>query len=99
MHVPLDEHLHTEECNIIIRELKRCHDENNKVKQFFGVCNQLDWAMRACTRKERLARTADNIESAKVRNEKIREKMASYGDKDWREILKEKKQKQQEEQN
>lgn len=25
MHGPLDEHLHTEECNVIIRELQRCH--------------------------------------------------------------------------
>ena len=32
MHVPLDEHLHTEECNLIIRQLKRCHEETNMVK-------------------------------------------------------------------
>ena len=25
MHGPLDEHLHSEECNVIIRELQRCH--------------------------------------------------------------------------
>jgi hypothetical protein len=45
MHVPLDEHLHTEECNVIIRQLKRCHEENSMFKQFFGQCNQLDWSV------------------------------------------------------
>ena len=43
MHVPLDEHLHTEECNEIIRALKKCHEEHSMARQFFGVCNQLDW--------------------------------------------------------
>ena len=43
MHVPLDEHLHTEECNEIIRALKSCHAEHSMARQFFGVCNQLDW--------------------------------------------------------
>ena len=33
MHVPLDEHLHTEECNLIIRQLKRCHEETSMVNQ------------------------------------------------------------------
>jgi hypothetical protein len=32
------------------RELKRCHEENSLFRQFFGVCNQLDWAMRDCTK-------------------------------------------------
>ena len=31
MHVPLDEHLHTEECNLIIRQLKKCHEETSMV--------------------------------------------------------------------
>ena len=48
MHVPLDEHLHTEECNIIIRDLKEV-------------------TMQACTRKERLARTAKNRENTNKR--------------------------------
>ena len=30
MHGPLDEHLHTEECNVIIRELQRCHQVPRK---------------------------------------------------------------------
>jgi hypothetical protein len=34
----------------LIRALKRCHEENPLYKQFFGVCNQLDWAMRDCTK-------------------------------------------------
>ena len=33
MHGPLDEHLHTEECNVIIRELQRCHQVTSKKKE------------------------------------------------------------------
>lgn len=41
MHTPLDPHLHTPECNLIIAELMRCHKETSKLSQLFGVCNQL----------------------------------------------------------
>ena len=37
MHVPLDEHLHTEECNVIIRQLKQCHDEASMVNILYRV--------------------------------------------------------------
>ena len=90
MHVPLDEHLHTEECNIIIRDLKRCHEETSLFSQFFGECNKLDWAMRACTRKERLARTAENRDSANKRQADVQKKMGELKSADWRENLREK---------
>ena len=90
MHVPLDEHLHTEECNIIIRDLKRCHEETSLFSQFFGGCNQLDWAMRACTRKERLARTAENRDNAHKRQAEVQKKMGELKSADWRENLREK---------
>ena len=90
MHVPLDEHLHTEECNIIIRELKRCHEETSLFRQFFGECNKLDWAMRDCTRQERLTKTADQLHNSKKRNADIQKKMGELKSADWRENLKEK---------
>jgi len=96
MHVPLDEHLHSDECVKIIRELHKCHEEYSLFRQFLGVCNQADWAMRDCTRGERLERTSDNLEKSKKRNEAIQEKMAQIGDKNWREVLKEQQQRKQE---
>jgi hypothetical protein len=90
MHVPLDEHLHTEECNVIIRLLHKCHQENSLGKQFFGVCNDLDTQMRACLKKERIATRDQNIKESKVRNEEIRRRMANLKSDDWRENLKEK---------
>jgi len=88
MHGPLDEHLHTEECNVIIRELQRCHQENSMFKQFFGACNQLDWAMRACTKKERLEREKEARQEAAERVSRVRNKMANLKSDDWRENMK-----------
>ena len=76
MHTPLDAHLHTPECNEIIQKLQECHAEHGKWTQFaFGVCEDLDTAMRKCTKQERRTRTKENHEISKVRNEEIRAKM------------------------
>jgi len=40
MHVPLDEHLHTEECNQIIRQLKKCHEETSMVRVAYCFATQ-----------------------------------------------------------
>jgi len=90
MHVPLDEHLHSEECNIIIRQLQACHAETSLTKQFLGECNKLDWAMRACTKKERLKLVEENRAESKERIKKVQERMATMEGKDWRENLREK---------
>ncbi|KAK7871187.1 hypothetical protein R5R35_002422, partial [Gryllus longicercus] len=52
MHPDLSEHLHTEECNILIRKLKQCHAEN-KIGRFLGVCNGADRELTKCLSKER----------------------------------------------
>ena len=43
MHVPLDEHLHSEECNIVIRQLLACHEETSMVSsELAGLDKNVD---------------------------------------------------------
>ena len=68
MHSSLKPHLHTDECNAVIAKLMKCHEEYSKVRQLFGVCNDLDVEMRRCTKKERLAQRDREIRKALQRN-------------------------------
>ena len=59
-------------------------------KQFFGECNKLDWAMRDCTKKERLQKVAENRKSSKTKNAAVQKRMGELKTDDWRSNLKEK---------
>jgi len=90
MHGPLDAHLHTEECNEIIKKLQECHEQNSKWKQFtMHTCDALDTLMRKCTKAERLRRLDEEIAKARDRNRIIGERMrkAEASGKTWRDHL------------
>ncbi|XP_013781595.1 COX assembly mitochondrial protein 2 homolog [Limulus polyphemus] len=71
MHPDLSPHLHTEECNNLIRKLKKCHEEN-KWKKFVGFCNELDSDVLRCLRKERENRRRENYEKSQAKKVKIK---------------------------
>uniref|UniRef100_T1J2A2 COX assembly mitochondrial protein n=1 Tax=Strigamia maritima TaxID=126957 RepID=T1J2A2_STRMM len=51
MHPDLSPHLHTEECNNLIRELQQCH-EQKKFTKFLGACNEANSKLLRCLKNE-----------------------------------------------
>ena len=93
MHTPLDPHLHTAKCNEIIKKLIECQQKHGKWRQFlFHDCDDIDYQMRMCTKQERIDRTKQNVDAARVRNEKVKEKLRQQkaDGKSWRDALDEK---------
>ena len=75
-----------------------CHLKYHKGWRLLGYCQAEYEAMRKCLRGERIERTRQHLADSKIRNQKIRDnisKMESEG-KDWRDVAKEKFQKQNE---
>ena len=93
MHTPSDSHLHTPKCNELIKKFLECQQKNGKMRQFFfHDCDEIDQLMRKCKRQERLDRTKENVDAARVRNENTKEKFRKQKaeGKSWRDSLEEK---------
>lgn len=69
MHTDLSEHLHNEDCNILIQELEYCH-KTFTFRKYLGHCNQICVLMEKCLKKERQERSRRNREAALIRQKK-----------------------------
>jgi len=85
MHPDLSPHLHTEECNKLIKELNDCHRVHN-IAQFWGKCNGICNAMLRCLKKERLAKREANYQQS-LKNQEIRKQMRKADTTNYKELF------------
>ncbi|XP_060516356.1 COX assembly mitochondrial protein 2 homolog [Cylas formicarius] len=72
MHTDLSYHLHTAECNELIKLLQQCR-KDNPFRRFMGYCNTEDHRVVICLKRERLARRKKNYEESIKRKERQNE--------------------------
>ncbi|XP_022343592.2 COX assembly mitochondrial protein 2 homolog [Crassostrea virginica] len=75
MHPDLSAHLHTDECNVIIKAYKSCQEQHLYLR-FFGYCDPLFTDVQKCLRKERINRRIENRENNRMKMRAYREKLA-----------------------
>ncbi|BES94952.1 Hypothetical protein NTJ_07761 [Nesidiocoris tenuis] len=75
MHVDLAPHLHSDECNELIKQLKDCHVTHD-VAKFWGACNDIERLMTRCLRREREGRRQRNAERGILQREKLKSRSA-----------------------
>ncbi|XP_050519128.1 COX assembly mitochondrial protein 2 homolog [Diabrotica virgifera virgifera] len=71
MHTDLSPHLHSENCNELIKLLKQCHNEHPFLR-IFGICNSEDHQMIKCLKQERLQRRKRNFQKSLETKEKLK---------------------------
>ncbi|XP_056646458.1 COX assembly mitochondrial protein 2 homolog [Diorhabda carinulata] len=71
MHTDLAPHLHSDNCNELIKLLQQCHNENPFLR-IFGKCNSEDHRMVMCLKQERLQRRKRNYQKSLETKEKLR---------------------------
>ncbi|XP_059610687.1 COX assembly mitochondrial protein 2 homolog [Phlebotomus argentipes] len=79
MHPNLSSNLHTDECNLIIEALQKCHKENPFGK-FLGQCNDLDRQMHRCLRQERADNQKRNFDESRKKISKTQDRIRNSKD-------------------
>ncbi|XP_048751894.1 COX assembly mitochondrial protein 2 homolog [Ostrea edulis] len=75
MHPDLSPHLHTEECNFLIKAFRSCQDQHGFLK-YVGYCDPLFADVQKCLRQERINRRLEYQETGKSKMREYRERRA-----------------------
>ncbi|KAG5886987.1 hypothetical protein JTB14_024205 [Gonioctena quinquepunctata] len=70
MHTDLSPHLHSGNCNEIIKLLYQCR-QDNPILRLFGKCNSEDIQMTKCLKEERLQRRKRNYQKSLETKDKL----------------------------
>ena len=72
MHPPLQLHLHSEECQRVIKQLLACHKEH-PTRKYFGKCNEFKLSLNRCLQEEYVRRRQANYEQSQRRKQGVRQ--------------------------
>nr|XP_034338564.1 COX assembly mitochondrial protein 2 homolog [Crassostrea gigas] len=75
MHPDLSAHLHTDECNTLIKVFTSCQEQHGFLR-FLGYCDPLFTDVQKCLRRERINQRKEDRESNRQRMKALRERQA-----------------------